>query len=341
MKTETPITVEWGFQITFRLLLILLFGITFFCLLSWFPIHFALAQDKVVQVLVRSSVEVTEDVFYLKDIASIASPDDLKTKIGAIRIGTSPMPGKERVIQGSHLASMLKGGKIVPEDAQMTVPDEIRIARASQSVSEEELQRLFERSVREMLEGHEYKIGQVKIWGTNRFPAGKLSIQPLKHNKQELAGNVTLQVQIRVNEENCGRLNLSAWVDRFMPVVAVVRDIKHHAILDAEDLDIKTVNVSTMPADLVTDKAKAVGKQMKMALREGTFLRSGMMINPPLVQKGDRVKIVASSGRLKVSIDGIAKGTGGKGDQIEVENVVSNKVIVGRVTDKATVEVMF
>jgi flagella basal body P-ring formation protein FlgA len=253
----------------------------------------------------------------------------------------SPKPGNVKKIPGRQLVTIVRAARVMPEDAKLSVPETIRIQRPFQSVQIEVLQQLYEHSIRGGLNGADVKAHPVKVCGTNRFPTGKLSLFVPAKPKGQVMGNVNLRVQVRIDGKDCGRLTLSGWVDRFAPVVCAIRDVKHHTILTAEDLIVKTVNVSTVSGGIVTDLSVAVGKQTRTTLRAGACLRSGMLTAPPLVQKGDRVKIMAGSGKLSVSTMGIAKGSGGKGDQIQVENIVSNKTVVGRVTGVATVEVMF
>ncbi|MFH0730484.1 MAG: flagellar basal body P-ring formation chaperone FlgA [Pseudomonadota bacterium] len=328
----------------FRANTVMLFSIGW-SVFSFFFTSLAVAAPDRVAIQVRECAQVDGNDISLKDIAEITAPPVLKEKIGAIRLGLSPKPGNEKKMAGRQLVSMAQAVHVMPEDAKMTVPESIRIQRAFQSIQIEVLQQLYEQSIRDGLDGAlngaDVKVRPVKVCGTNRFPTGKLSFSVSKNLKKELAGNVNLRVQVRVNGKDCGRLTLSGWVDRFSPVVCAIRDVKHHTVLTAEDLTVKTVNVSTLSGELVTDLAVAVGKQTRTTLRAGACLRSGMLTAQPLVQRGDRVKIMAGSEKLSVSTMGIAKGSGGKGDQIQVENIVSNKTVVGRVTGEATVEVMF
>jgi flagella basal body P-ring formation protein FlgA len=66
-----------------------------------------------------------------------------------------------------------------------------------------------------------------------------------------------------------------------------------------------------------------------------------MLAIPPVVQRGDRVKIILENGPLTVETVGIAKGAGGIGEQITVKNITSKKTVLGRVKDASTVEILF
>lgn len=328
--------ILWPFL---RIVTVMLSGVAWSVLFFVFA-TISVAEPCPVMVQVRATVQVMGNDIYLKDIAEITAPAGLIEKAGAIRLGPSPQPGKEKKILGRRLLSMVQAANVIPPDATIKIPESILIKRAFQSVPEDVLQQLYHRSVGEMLEGAEFKVRRIKVCGTNQFPIGSLSFSVLKSGKQEVAGSLNLRVQVKVNGETCGRLTLSGWVDRFAPVVCALREVTHHTVLTGADLILTTVNISTVSGEIITDMADALGKQTRMTLRAGTCLRTGMLTMPPLVQKGDLVKILAGSGRLKVSTMGIAKGSGRKGDQIKVENTVSNKIVVGRVTGKATVEVM-
>lgn len=342
MKAETGTNRKRISPPGFRRVTALLLGLTR-CVVSCFFVTVATAGStpEPVAVHVRANAQVKGKEIYLKDIAEITAPAALKEKIGAISLGPAPRPGKEKKILGRRLLPMAQASGLMPRDVKWTVPDSVIIDRACQSVPEEVLQQLYQRVIGDALDGGDYKVRRIKVCGANRFPVGKLSFTVPKSGKQELTGSVNLRVQVQVDGENHGRLILSGWVDHFAPVVCVNRDVARHTVLTEADLCLKTVNVSTLSGPLITNLADAVGKQTRMTLRADGYLRSGMLTVPPLVQKGDRVKIEAGSGKLKVSTMGIAKGSGRMGDQVQVENIVSNKIVFGRVTGEHTVEVMF
>jgi flagella basal body P-ring formation protein FlgA len=87
--------------------------------------------------------------------------------------------------------------------------------------------------------------------------------------------------------------------------------------------------------------ADVVGKRMKHAVKAGTVLLANMVEEPPLIEKGDRVTVVAQSPCLIVTVPGIAQGKGGAGDYIRVRNSMSKKDIVGCIIDASTVRVKF
>jgi flagella basal body P-ring formation protein FlgA len=112
-------------------------------------------------------------------------------------------------------------------------------------------------------------------------------------------------------------------------------------VLTTGDVCLKRVNVSKAPDRIIFDLNQVVGKQLRTRIRAGECFRAHMLREPPLIEKGDRVKIIARSDSLRVSTMGIAKADGARGDQIRVENAVSEKTVVGRVMAVGVVEVLF
>lgn len=106
-------------------------------------------------------------------------------------------------------------------------------------------------------------------------------------------------------------------------------------------MKLQQMNISKAPANLVTDLQDAVGKRLKQNIKPGETIRHNMLSIPPLVHKGDKVKLVARSGALRIVTLGIAKSSGGLGDQIRIENSTSKKTVVGRVKSGSTVQVIF
>jgi flagella basal body P-ring formation protein FlgA len=66
-----------------------------------------------------------------------------------------------------------------------------------------------------------------------------------------------------------------------------------------------------------------------------------MISSPPLVKRGDIVKIVANAGTMTITATGMVKQQGCKGEMVRVVNTDSNRIITARVTGPGAVEVDF
>ncbi len=68
-------------------------------------------------------------------------------------------------------------------------------------------------------------------------------------------------------------------------------------------------------------------------------LRADVVCPPPVLESGDRVRIVARAGPVVASAPGIAAQAGRIGETIRVTNTATRTSVVARVVDAGTVEV--
>ena len=226
-------------------------------------------------------------------------------------------------------------------NARIAIPDTVCVQSAYQRISETSLKQAFESYVASRLGGIETDISRFKIRGNDSLPLGHISLAPFNRNKKPIKGSFSLIMAVQVDGKDAGRLTLSGWVNRYEPVVCAARYISRGEILTSNDIVLKKINISKAPARLVRMPENAVGKQGKTSLRAGGVVRQRQLESPPMIEKGERVKILAISGGIQVATLGIAMNEGREGEQIKVENIASKKLVVGRVTNRSTVEVLF
>jgi len=302
-------------------------------------------QGAPISIIVKKKATVNGDEIRLKDVMESCSDADLKKRIGNVTLTKAPRPGREKTIRGSRIISLLRTQNRLSSStpADIAVPDRIRVVRAHQSVPHKRLNRLFhEYLVARMKDDADvFKVSRFSVRGVGVLPTGRIGFSALKPSSKKTTGRVSLPVRVYVDGEDVGKVVVSGWVDRYREVVCADRYLSRNTLLDSTDVRLEQINISRAPANLVTDIDLAVGKRLKQSVKEGKYLRSNMLALPPAVQKGDRIKLVAESGSLKVATVGIAKGSGGIGDQIRVENITSKKTVRGRVIDASTVEILF
>jgi flagellar basal body P-ring formation protein FlgA len=286
--------------------------------------------------------QVHGDKICLADVADISGANNtLVSKIGAIPLGRSPRPGKERSFSRNRIHSLIMAIVDKSLNASIDIPDTVCVQRAYQRISEASLKQAYESYVAKRLSGIDTDITRFKIRGNNPLPMGSISLSPANHNKKPINGAFSLKMAVHVDGKDVGRLTLSGWVNRYEPVVCATRYISRGEILSNDDIVLKKINISKAPARLIRVPANAVGKQVKSSLKAGGVVRHNLLEFPPMIEKGSQVKILAISGGIQVATIGIAMDEGREGDQIKVENIASKKLVVGRVANRSTVEVLF
>jgi len=129
----------------------------------------------------------------------------------------------------------------------------------------------------------------------------------------------TVYVQVKVKAET----------DR----VVLVNALPRGAIVGRRDIQLETrlQYLSTQTQAFVNGADAVVGMQTKRSLAPGTSLTVSMVQAPNIVQRGDRVTLVAGSGGLQVNMAGKALEKGAVGDRIRVSNLKSRREVEGLV----------
>jgi flagella basal body P-ring formation protein FlgA len=200
---------------------------------------------------------------------------------------------------------------------------------------------MFKQYVKSAVGEDEVVFSRMDVRGLKPLPVGKIVVTPSGNRKGDIKGKTKLRLAVSVDGEACGQVTVSGWVDRYARVVFAVREIPRDTVLSADDLCLKRTNIAKAPDRLVYDIAEAVGKRARSKLQAGKYLQPHKLSEIPLIEKGDRVKLLLSAGPVSISTLGKAKADGSAGDRIRVENLSSEKTVVGRVLDASTVEVLF
>ena len=109
----------------------------------------------------------------------------------------------------------------------------------------------------------------------------------------------------------------------------------------ADDLVPLRVPESRVPADAVRDPSLVEGATLRRAMKRGEPLRLAHVLIPPLVQRGDRVRMVAVRGAIRITASGEALAAAARGQTVRVRNLDSQRVVVGRVVGPGAVEMPY
>jgi flagella basal body P-ring formation protein FlgA len=299
--------------------------------------------DNRTYVRVSDQAWVKGEKIYLKDIATIAGPPRVRERLGSIYVAYAPRPGGHKTLHGSWIEGKVRSKSWLPAGVVLNVPEVVAISRTFQTIPEERFLRQYTDYVAQELKAAEgdFRVSRFRVVGNGPVPEGELHIELIDQAGGKHMGHVSLSALVRVEGEMEKRVVLSGWVDRFDNVVCTARPLERHAILAEEDLTLERRNISKCPASMFKAVDDVVGTRLKHRLKTGTVLLANTIENPPLIEKGDRVTIMAESSNLMVTAVGIAQSQGAAGDQIRVTNCMGKKEIIARVVDGSTVRVDF
>ncbi|MFA6011046.1 MAG: flagellar basal body P-ring formation chaperone FlgA [Desulfobacteraceae bacterium] len=294
-----------------------------------------------VSVTVRTFSRLAGKNMTLNDVAEIKGSDDVRQRIGGIKIGAAPLPGKQKRIPGSMVESKIRRLFQNNKAMNMSIPKIFVVERAGQEITEPELKALFYSHIEKKVEGRPFRLKDVKIRGNRFVPLGSRVLAVDDKQGSSLKGRVNITVRPLVENEKASPIYISGWVDLFDEVVCAERDIPRGNRIKREDISVSAKNLSKSPPGLMTSAEEVEGTVAKSRIGKGTMIRDSMIAEAPVIRKGDVVKIVAKSGELTVVAQGISKEEGRMGQQVMVQNIRSNKNIPALVVGPGAVEVLF
>ena len=209
------------------------------------------------------------------------------------------------------------------------------------TLEEEQLARIFTSIIaKESI----WPVSDLEISGFSAFPAqvtipaGIIDYRLESPAAGNHLGRQSLDVMLLVNGQEEQKVRMNANLLRLGDVVLTKRRINRGEVVSPEDLIVQRREVTTL-GNFISDPGLAVGMRARTTLQAGGVIYQNLLEKPPLVARGDRVRIVAGNRRLQISAPGEARELGARDEFIRVRNLMSRKEIVARVVDASTVEV--
>jgi flagella basal body P-ring formation protein FlgA len=160
--------------------------------------------------------------------------------------------------------------------------------------------------------------------------------------RPDYLGKVLVPVLLSINGVLEKRLMISADIRVNLDVVVLKRPFRRFETIRESDLKIERRDISRLSKETIFDPARAVGARTRKALDVNTVLTHYLVEMPPVVKKGDVVRVVLQTDCLDISTTGIVKSREGRrGSRIMVTNSGSRKTIFAKVLDSKTVRVEF
>ena len=299
------------------------------------------AEPNPVLIEINPEAGVNAREYLLKEIARVKAPGMMKEALENFSMGFSPAIGAVKRESGQRLASKLKGISWLPRTAEIRFPDTVFIKRVGQEVSQERLSAVYHGHIKERTGNHSFEIREFKVRGLGLYPMGEIDLSVRPRRNREIKGRVSLSVDVMVDGVSHGRVSMAGYVDLYDKVVCATRNLSRGEILAPEDLCLKQINVSKIPDNYLTRLDTPVGMRLKQDLASNGFFRENMLEGSPLVNRGDNVVLVARKGNMRIVATGVANQEGRLGDQIQVNNLTTNRVVSGRISGPKTVDVFF
>ncbi len=122
-------------------------------------------------------------------------------------------------------------------------------------------------------------------------------------------------------------------------VVVAKRMLDRHQKITDQDLEVQRIETTRINRHFFRRETPILGKRTKQIIQKGKIIFAGMVELPPVVKRGDVVKIKIILNNVEVTALGQALQDGRLGDTIRVKNISSGKRLRAEVVDEKTVKV--
>jgi flagella basal body P-ring formation protein FlgA len=161
-----------------------------------------------------------------------------------------------------------------------------------------------------------------------------------RHN-QKTTFNGTTSIKVSCSSPHPWSIYTKHMVSVKKSVLVINKNLPRGHIVTDTDISYATKNTKNLRNGYITDTSFVLGNQLKRSVREGQPIYNHQLEPVELIKKGDKVSISAKVGSLTVMTSGTALDNGRKGEQIDVKNKHSSRVIRTKIIGPSSVEVIF
>ncbi len=146
-------------------------------------------------------------------------------------------------------------------------------------------------------------------------------------------------VGLRCRRPKAWTLYVPARVQLSGPVLVASRPLPRGKRISREDFQVEQRDISRLGGDYLTRAEHLLGQVLTRPIAPGRPFRAQFLRPPSLVERGERVTLVARGGGLEVRVQGEALEDAALGESVRVRNLRSKRVVEGRVRARGVVEV--
>jgi flagella basal body P-ring formation protein FlgA len=292
----------------------------------------------------KEAVVVDQDAVRLSDIADLSGVDPFQRKtLGAIVVAGSPQPGQSRFVGIDYIRIRLKKAGVDTGSLFYNGSEDVRITRRASALPAARIQRAVETAIRNRMpwKNEDVTISDITFDDTIHLPTGTLTYRIVPKRNEDFLGRTMLALHLFVDGEPVRRLWVNATVSVTSDVVTVIRPLGKNQPIKPADLSVERRDLAALPSDTISRIEDAMGNRTTRMIYPNTVLQRSMISSPPLVKRGDMVKIVANAGAMTITATGMVKQQGCIGETVRVVNTDSKRIITARVTGPGAVEVDF
>ncbi len=295
-------------------------------------------------VVVLPETIAKQDKLTLGDIADIrASDEDTFFLLRGINLGYSPEVGMVRQISREKISVALAAAGFSADTVELKSRMFVTVRRESQLVDLKLLRTEAEKAALSALQARGVKAQLVKLELPKKIEVrtGSVELRASTLQVRNTFAPFSIAVEILVDGKVARRLQVAAQVEATADVVVATSDLAEKTRIRPGSYRIENVRLDRDLNSYIFDPEQLRGVTLNRAIASGQPITTDSFVPDIVVKRGDVVRIVSDSGRLKISLTGEARASGHIGDRIQVKNLQSGTLLQAIVVDEGIVTVRF
>ena len=290
----------------------------------------------------KAAAVVNGESVRLGDVAEV-SGSPAYGAILEVEVGRSPRPGQTRFVSADYIRIRLRQAGYDTDAMTLEGPQDVKVSRPWAALPAQRIRTDVEAAIRGRMPWNteDTTISDIQFDETLQLPVGKLTYRIIPNRHEDYLGNVILALHLFVNGEPVRKLWVNATVSVMADVVTVARPLGRNQYIRLDDIRVERRDLAGLGSETIRKVEEALGNRTTRMIHPGTVLQASMIDQPPVVKRGDIVRIIAKTGSMTITATGIVKQQGRKGEMVRVMNTDSNRVILARVAGPDAVAVDF
>ncbi len=305
-------------------------------IMNVFPVY----GDEQVEIILKDKVIVSGNVITLGEIADIKCSDEkLKNSISEVKIANSPTPLRTRIIKEIYVLNRLKHKRFKLDKIKISGSKKVVVSTDIKEITEKDI---FDVVIKYIENKLPYKpenrvITIEKSINSIFAPANDLHIDIIERKIGILKGLLQVNVGIYNGRKLFKSMMIPLKIRTFENAVFAKKIIPGGNVIKKDDLTVERRETTTFGNNIVYNIEDAVGKKAKVSIREDNILKTTMIEDIPLVERGRLVDINVIKGDITITAPGKAMQDGNLDDYIKVLNLASNEKVVAQVNGSSSV----
>ena len=288
-------------------------------------------------VILPTQLEVDEGAITAADLIgdSAVSVGDVN-RMRQVGLGRAPAAGQMRRISGPYLRRLLRAGGVL----QVRVPAQIILVGRAQEITAKAqiesirrylIKRLGKAGTIDSVRAHQ-NVKSVKVPPGSRIAR----VRPIGNNP--FGARVTFKLEIERRGQVVSRRYPQVLIEGKAPVLVAARNLPARRPIEASSLLRETHKLARVkPGSLGSFTVSGMLASRRIAA--GSVIARSDLKAPPVVHRGQRVRIELHASSVSVSTAGEALADGAVGQMVAVRNLSTGRRLQGRVRAPGLVEV--